>query len=100
MPESTPPATSEPDGPGRSPPRLFEAAYDDLKRIAVGFCYRERADSTMQPTALVHEVYLRLINRRRPALARTQTLPRNRRPPHAPDADRSRALGTSAQAWW
>ena len=62
MPESTPPATSEPDGPGRSPPRLFEAAYDDLKRIAVGFCYRERADSTMQPTALVHEVYLRLIN--------------------------------------
>jgi RNA polymerase sigma factor (TIGR02999 family) len=41
--------------------RLFEVVYDELKRIAAAQLRRERADHTLQPSALVHELYLRLI---------------------------------------
>jgi RNA polymerase sigma factor (TIGR02999 family) len=36
--------------------------YDELHRQAVGFFKHERAGHTLQPTALVSEVYLRLVN--------------------------------------
>lgn len=39
---------------------LMPLVYDELKRLAVGYLRRERADHTLQPTALVHEVYMRL----------------------------------------
>jgi RNA polymerase sigma factor (TIGR02999 family) len=41
--------------------RLFPLVYDELKRQARLFLNRERADHTLQPTALVHEAYLRLV---------------------------------------
>ena len=41
---------------------LFPLVYDELHRQAVRFFHREREGHTLQPTALVHEVYLRLIN--------------------------------------
>src|SRR5262245_18916195 len=41
--------------------RLFEAVHGELRRTAGAYMRRERADHTLQPTALVHEVYLRLI---------------------------------------
>ena len=41
---------------------LLPMVYDELHRQAVRFFYRERAGHTLQPTALVNEVYLRLIN--------------------------------------
>lgn len=41
--------------------RLFPLVYDELKRQARNYLHRERADHTLQPTALVHEVYLRLV---------------------------------------
>ena len=34
--------------------------YDELRRLAAGYMRRERPGQTLQPTALVHEVYLRL----------------------------------------
>jgi len=34
--------------------------YDDLRRLADSFFGRERTDHTLQPTALVHEAYVRL----------------------------------------
>jgi len=37
--------------------------YDNLHRIAAEYMRRERADHTLQPTALVHEAYLKLANR-------------------------------------
>lgn len=40
--------------------RLYELAYPRLKAIAVAWMRRERPDHTLQPTALVHEAYLRL----------------------------------------
>jgi RNA polymerase sigma-70 factor, ECF subfamily len=39
---------------------LFAIVYDDLRRVAASALRRERTDHTLQPTALVHEVYLRL----------------------------------------
>ncbi len=40
---------------------LFPLIYDELKRVAANKLKNERADHTLQPTALVHEAYLRLI---------------------------------------
>ena len=36
------------------------AVYEELRRLAAGYMRAERADHTLQPTALVHEVILRL----------------------------------------
>ncbi len=40
--------------------QLLALIYNDLRRIAREYMRRERADHTLQPTALVHEAYLRL----------------------------------------
>jgi RNA polymerase sigma factor (TIGR02999 family) len=43
--------------------RLFPVIYDELHRIASRFMQQERRDHTLQPTALVHEAYLRLVGK-------------------------------------
>jgi RNA polymerase sigma factor (TIGR02999 family) len=45
--------------------RLLPVVYDELRRRAKGYLRRERAGHTLQPTALVHETYLRLIKQER-----------------------------------
>jgi RNA polymerase sigma factor (TIGR02999 family) len=45
--------------------RLFEVVYEELRRLAAGIMRGERADHTLQPTALVHEAYCRLVDRSR-----------------------------------
>lgn len=48
-------------GPDRSETeRLFRVVYDELRAIAERYMRRERCDHTLQPTALVHEAYLKL----------------------------------------
>jgi len=42
--------------------RLIPMVYDELHRIAERYFRRERSDNTLQPTALVNEVYLRMVN--------------------------------------
>jgi len=42
--------------------RLVGLVYDDLHALARRYMSRERPDHTLQPTALVHETYLRLIS--------------------------------------
>lgn len=42
--------------------RLFELVYGELRRVASGLLARERRGHTLQPTALVHEAYLRLVD--------------------------------------
>lgn len=44
---------------------LFAAVYDDLRRRARAHLSRERNDHTLQPTALVHEAYMRLVDQDR-----------------------------------
>ena len=40
---------------------LARAVYGELRHLAVGHLRAERPDHTLQPTALVHEAYLRLL---------------------------------------
>jgi RNA polymerase sigma factor (TIGR02999 family) len=40
--------------------RMLPLVYDELHRIASAYLRRERREHTLQPTALVHEAYLRL----------------------------------------
>ena len=42
--------------------QLLPLVYDELRRLAAQKMAREAPDQTLQPTALVHEVYLRLVN--------------------------------------
>ena len=46
---------------------LVPLVYSELRRRAAAYLRRERADHTLQPTALVHEAYLRLIGQERVA---------------------------------
>jgi len=39
--------------------------YSELRRLAASYLQRERGDHTLQPTALVHEAYLRLVEQRK-----------------------------------
>lgn len=45
--------------------KLWPLVYDELRRLAAAVMRRERPDHTLQPTALVHEAYLRLIDQTR-----------------------------------
>jgi RNA polymerase sigma factor (TIGR02999 family) len=47
--------------------RLMLLVYEDLRRRAAGYLRRERRGHTLQPTALVHEAYLKLVDQRRAA---------------------------------
>lgn len=44
--------------------KLLPLVYDELHRRALQFFSRERSGHTLQPTVLVDEVYLRLVNQR------------------------------------
>lgn len=60
---------------------LIPLVYDELRRIADGQLRRERQGHTLQPTALVHEVYARLVGSGQPGYK-----------------DRAHFLGIAAQA--
>lgn len=54
------------DGDQEARDRLFPLIYEELRRCAAAYLRRERPGHTLQPTALVHEAYLRLVGRRAP----------------------------------
>lgn len=41
---------------------LLSLVYDELRKIAAQYLRKERSDHTLQPTALVHEAYLKLVD--------------------------------------
>jgi RNA polymerase sigma factor (TIGR02999 family) len=45
--------------------QMLPVLYDELHRLAEAYLRREDPGHTLQPTALVHEAYLRLIDQRR-----------------------------------
>jgi RNA polymerase sigma factor (TIGR02999 family) len=47
--------------------KLLELLYDELRRLAAGKMAREAPGQTLQPTALVHEAWLRLVSSKNPA---------------------------------
>jgi RNA polymerase sigma factor (TIGR02999 family) len=44
---------------------LLPLIYDELRRLAGGYLRRERANHTLQATALVHEAYLKMVDQTR-----------------------------------
>src|SRR6516165_3042964 len=42
--------------------QLTPLVYAELRQLAAGYLRHERPDHTLQPTALVHEAYLRLVD--------------------------------------
>ena len=48
-------------GNSRAAEELLPLVYDELRKLAAARMAEERADHTLQPTALVHEAYLRLV---------------------------------------
>lgn len=46
--------------------RLMPLVYDELRRLSRHYLQRERPDHTLQPTALVHEAFLRLVGKDHP----------------------------------
>lgn len=59
---------------------FFEQVYDELRKLAVVRLSSESPGMTLQPTALVHEVYLRLLGD--PQKDRDPETPRWKGPPH------------------
>jgi RNA polymerase sigma factor (TIGR02999 family) len=45
--------------------RLLQTVYEELRRLAASYMRREASDHTLQPTALVHEAFLRLVDQTR-----------------------------------
>lgn len=45
---------------------LTPLIYGELRRLAASHLRKERRSHTLQPTALVHEAYLRLVDQKRP----------------------------------
>lgn len=52
------------DGNPSALERLMPLVYSELRRQARNYLRRERADHTLQPTALVNEAYLRLVDQK------------------------------------
>jgi RNA polymerase sigma-70 factor, ECF subfamily len=52
------------DGDLHARDQLMPVVYGELHRRAAAHLRRERRDHTLQPTALVHEAYLRLVDQR------------------------------------
>ena len=48
--------------------KLFPLVYGELRRVAAGMMRREREGHTLQPTAVVHEAYMRMIGGVQPTL--------------------------------
>lgn len=56
------------EGDDEAAERLFPIVYDELRRLARSYISRERSDHTLQPTALVHEAYMRMVDQSLPSV--------------------------------
>ncbi|HJZ70615.1 MAG TPA: sigma-70 family RNA polymerase sigma factor [Vicinamibacterales bacterium] len=54
------------NGNGQAIDQLIPIVYDELRRLAARYLRDERAAATLQPTALVHEAYVRLVSQDMP----------------------------------
>jgi RNA polymerase sigma factor (TIGR02999 family) len=54
-------------GDSQAAEQLLVLVYDELRRLAASKLAQEAPDQTLQPTALVHEAWLRLVGNRSPS---------------------------------
>ena len=79
--------------------RLLPLVYDELRRLAAQKLAHERPGQTLQPTALVHEAYLRLVGRNdEDRVERPRALLRRRGRGDAPHPGRERPPPAGGQA--
>lgn len=52
------------EGDAKALDRLMPLVYDELRRLAASYLRRERREHTLQPTALVNEVFLKFFDQR------------------------------------
>src|ERR1700733_364841 len=57
------------EGDAEATEQLMPLVYSDLRRIAGTYLRKERKDHTLQPTALVNEVYLKMFGDDAPSVA-------------------------------
>lgn len=50
------------NGNSSAPEELLPLVYIELRKLAGSYLKRERSNHTLQPTALVHEAYIRLVD--------------------------------------
>ncbi len=53
-------------GEGAAAERLLPLVYEELRALAARYLRGQRVDHTLQPTALVHEAYVKLVDQTRP----------------------------------
>ena len=46
--------------------QLIPLVYKELRKVAAGYLRNERLDHTLQPTALLHEAYIRMVDQQMP----------------------------------
>ncbi|HEY6565587.1 MAG TPA: sigma-70 family RNA polymerase sigma factor, partial [Pirellulaceae bacterium] len=66
MPDVTAIITRMSAGDPRAAEELLPIVYDELRRLAAQRLQQEKPGQTLQPTALVHEAYLRLVQHQQP----------------------------------
>ena len=66
MSEATLLLTAVEQGDPKAAERLLELVYEELRRLAASKMAREAPGQTLQPTALVHEAWLRLVGSQNP----------------------------------
>jgi RNA polymerase sigma factor (TIGR02999 family) len=64
-PRPVPELNLAPDATFGAPDAMLPVVYGELRRLAASYLRRERPGHTLQPTALVHEAYVRLMDQRR-----------------------------------
>src|SRR5262245_21763187 len=52
------------DGRPEALDHLLDEVYAELRKLASSYLRRERPDHTLQPTALVHEAFVKLVDQR------------------------------------
>ncbi len=50
------------DGSTSAPDELLPLVYSELRKLAATYMANERSDHTLEPTALVHDAYIRLVD--------------------------------------
>src|SRR6516162_6186449 len=56
-------------GDAQAADKLLPLVYEELRKLAASRMVNERAGQTLQPTALVHEAWLRLVGKESPKFA-------------------------------
>ena len=74
-------------GDPKAADQLLPLVYEELRKLAAHRMANEAAGHTLQPTALVHEAWLRLVGTTNPAVFKPRAFLRRRCRGHAPHSD-------------